>query len=223
MADTLTTLTALVREQGNDSAALVWSDTQIQNALRRALQNSYPQFFLPVMDETTYAGSNALAQNTQEIAVPTAYLSDPANGRGNGFIDSIWCRIGNGSTNNSYVYPWFRLTKGLRIDPLNYTAPKIRFADLYSQQCELKIYGGVPTIVPTSTSTPIPVTEQPGCQAFLIAQSLYFLNMARIGQTQTDRRNHLVQSQLYQQEAEKWKKDYKMDNYYPTLFNKYGG
>jgi hypothetical protein len=148
MSTTLLQLRNRLRRHLGDGSGITWTNTQIYYAIIEAIEQAWPYFYEPVADESSFTGASALAANTTEISVPTAFLASGT--RGNGAVFSVWARMTNGTETGTIYKPWFRLTRGVRMDNLEGSSPKIRFTDpeLCASQCELKLYGGRPIASP---------------------------------------------------------------------------
>lgn len=153
---------------------ITWNDIEVMMAINDAIRDSWDSFWFEVWDEFSYTGFSAVAQDTNEIAIPTAYSYDSWYGQNlaaPGEILSIWTRPYFGTTSSPVPYPWQQVKSGLRVDDpravVNTNTPKIRFSPPYNQSFEMRLYGRRPILAQpawnyTSDNTSvITVTDAP--------------------------------------------------------------
>lgn len=141
-----------VRASLGDEFAASWSEFAVFQMIAKAIRNSWPDFFTPVADETTYTGTNNVPGGTTEISVPAAFLASSANNLNtpNGAVWSVWGRDWDGSSASPVPAEWFPIRTDIRTDHTDYATPKIRFNDWWrGRPVEIRLYGGVPLTPPT--------------------------------------------------------------------------
>ena len=143
-------LTAInaIRNQTDGQKGKTWSLFSFYMSMADSVRDAWPEFCQQLRDETTYTGVNtpAVSPPLATLAVPSTFLASATLERPYGRIDSIWQRYYNNNPN--YPLKENRMEKGLAIDPLSITTPKIRFKSPKRVQYEYTICGRVPWAVP---------------------------------------------------------------------------
>lgn len=204
MTITLTALATDISEMIGDDNNSIWTVTQVQNAVKRAIRMApLTCFFEPIYDDTTYTGSNYLAANTVEVAVPSSLLTNGLGTRGPGRIMAMDFRIPYSTTPSSTtLVEWAELPGDeARIDDMQLSAPKIRFGPARSLAFELKIYGIRPILVPSTGTDAITGSDWPGFQEWLKWAAMKLLEGARRMRGDEDPLGHTQKFVLNGQEA----------------------
>jgi hypothetical protein len=197
MAWTLATLRDRVRDKIETGIAVKWSDVQIENACKDAVRDSYPSFFVPILDDTSYTGTNTPIADTIEVNVPASFLA--SGERRHGRIHLIELRLYQESGTN--YSDWFEVRKGVKVDNLSQANPKIRFLDRLTVRYEIRLTGDQPLTPPNFSSDIISGTDTSGVTDYLIARACYHCHRSRQKSSQYDRNNHAQQALLWETEA----------------------
>jgi hypothetical protein len=191
-------------------------------ALTEACEESWDAFFVITQDFTSLAGAvNSIAADTAEIAVPSTFIATTSTTAvaAPGLISAI--EVSETGT-LTYTEPlgerWFFVSDGVMIDPLNLTSPKIRFANPFNCITEIRLYGGLPIVCPTTPSVAVPGTDNAGFVAWLMATASAKLYEMRVTSDQEDQRAYFKRQIFASDQADKLKAKHRMSFPYLTTF-----
>jgi hypothetical protein len=180
-------LARLARRVGDASATTtgsVWDSTDLTQALTEAVEEAWDTFFVTTYDFTSLAGSvNSIAADTAEISVPSSFIATTSTTAvaAPGLISAIEVReTGTLSYTEPLAERWFFVEDGVRIDNLALTTPKIRFANPFNVITEIRLYGGMPIVLPASAGTAVPGTDNAGFVSWLMATAASKLYEMRV-------------------------------------------
>lgn len=225
MSLSTTALLARLARRVGDSAAIttgsVWDSNDLAQALTEAVEESWDSFFVMVNDFTSLTGLNSVPLNTAEIAVPSTFLptTSSTSVAAPGLISAIEVRETGATT---YTEPlrqrWFFISDGVNIDDLGLATPKIRFANPWGVITEIRLYGGVPIVLPTSAGTAVPGTDNPSAVSWLLTTAAWKLYEMRVTRDGEDQRAYFKRMVMTQQAADKIKSRHKMSFPHMTAF-----
>jgi hypothetical protein len=145
VAKTIAQMISRIRTKMGDRQGVTYTDAEIADALAAVIAEADGYFYIPVKDETTYAGSTSAAVPAYTIAVnvPSAFLASGERTCGEIFV--LKARMWDGTTGVTPIPARiFPLSKGVWVDPLESAGAQIHFDDIYNRTFELFIYGGRP-------------------------------------------------------------------------------
>lgn len=210
--------------QLGDPSGSLWPQAQLLSFLKRAYRISYPWFFTPIMDDTSYTGLNAVPINTRTVDVPTAFLSSlsATDVSQPGEVTGLKVRLTGTTTPIEPVAHVFFPVKTAEIDPLTIypgQMPQIRFLTPYNNIFELKIYGCAPLAIPTAVDgTALPGSDNPGFMEWLTLQCEVFAMANKETNTNDDKRGYGRRHLLDQSDADKMRWRYRMSKPNYTQF-----
>jgi hypothetical protein len=213
---TFLTIKTSLRERLGDDGSVDWTDAQLANAVQDAMRVAWPYFFEVVADETTYAGANFRDVNVTEVAVPATFYSATGIGK----ITRLEWRpyVGTGVTN---YYQWLPLKRGVYLDDLQLTSPKIRFSATRGRQFELKITGLRPLTLPAVNGDNVAGTDWPGFVVWLYFAAEKFARAARQRAAQYDPEAETQRRVMATQEMTDLAKTYRMRPAGQTIFSRW--
>jgi hypothetical protein len=215
MSLTFTQVVANLRERLGDDGSVDWTDTQLKHAIQDAMRVAWPYFYEVVTDETTYAGVNYRDVNITELAVPAPFYSVTGIGR---ITRLDWRRYIGSGTN---YYQWQPLRRGVWIDDLQESAPKIHFTATRGRQFELKVRGVRPLTIPAADGDTVAGTDWPGFIVWLYFAAESFARAARIRRQDLDTKSESQRRIIATQEVQEMAKDYRMRPAGQTLFSRW--
>src|SRR4051812_16917796 len=183
--------TRLARRLGDDTGQIWVADDRLQ-AITEACEEAWDSnFFSIVEDFTTYTGASSLAENTAEIAVPSGFLPTASTSAvaAAGIISAIEVReTGTLTYTEPLAAHWFFVTNGVMVDDLSLTSPKIRFANPLNIIFEMRLYGGVPIVCPSSPSVAMPNSDNAGFVSWLLTTASWKCFEMRVKRDGEDQR-----------------------------------
>lgn len=204
-----------LRERLGDDGSVDWTDTQLGHAIQDAMRVAWPYFYEPVVDETSFTGGSAVAQNTTELAVPTTFY----NVTGIGKITRLdWRRYTTSTTNYNQ---WIPLRRGVWIDDLQEASPKIHFAATRGRQAEIRVRGIRPLTIPTLDADTVSGSNWPGFVVWLYLAAEELARAARVRAVAYDTEAEQQRRILASQEAQDLANKYRMRPPGQTLFSRW--
>lgn len=207
--------------QLGDPSNVIWTRAQLLSFLKRAYRLSPPWFFTVIEDLTTYTGSNAVAQNTKEVAVPASFIATPSTSEvaANGEVTGLKVRLSGTTTVVEPIPQVFFPVSVAEIDPISIASPKIRFLQPYNNIFELQVFGWKPLAIPTADDTSaLDGSDHRGFLEWLTLQCEVFAMANKETSTNDDKRGYGRRHLLDQSDADKMRWRYRMSKPLYTQF-----